>query len=82
MTTRPQGAGTTTYEVLVRGVLSDDLIGDLGARRLDPGQGKTTILVDVIDQSHLHGLLGWLHDRNIEIESINPALSDKQSRST
>ena len=32
MSTRPEGAGPTTYEVLVRGELSDDLIADLGAR--------------------------------------------------
>ena len=72
MSTRPEGAGSTTYEVLVRGELSDDLIADLGARRFEPCRGKTVILVDVIDQSHLHGVLGWLQDHNIEIERVNP----------
>ena len=72
MSTRPGRAGSATYEVLVRGELSDDLIADLGARRFEPCRGKTLILVDVIDQSHLHGVLGWLEDRNIEIERINP----------
>jgi hypothetical protein len=45
---------------------------DLGARRFEPCRGKTLILVDVIDQSHLHGVLGWLQDHNIEIERVNP----------
>jgi hypothetical protein len=60
------------YEVLVRGDPSDDLIADLGARRVEPRRGKTMILVDVIDQSHLHGVLAWLQDHNIEIERVNP----------
>jgi hypothetical protein len=67
-----EGAGSTTYEVLVRGELSDDLISNLGARRFAPRRGKTVILVDVIDQSHLHGVLGWLQDHNIDIERVNP----------
>ena len=37
-------AGPTTYEVLVRGELSDDLIADLGARRFEPCHGKTADL--------------------------------------
>ena len=63
--------------MLVRGELTDDLIADLtsdiGARRFEPCHGKTLVIVDVIDQSHLHGLLGWLQDHNIEIERFNPA---------
>ena len=78
MTTGPQGAGPTTYELLVRGELSDDFIMDLGARRFDPCRGKTTLLLDVIDQSHLHGVLGWLQDHNIDVERVNPALSDEK----
>ena len=72
MGNRQDGAGSTTYEVLVRGAISDDLVADLGARRFEPRRGKTLILVDVIDQSHLHGVLGWLQDHNIAIERVNP----------
>ena len=60
------------YEVIVRGELSVDFIAELGARGFEPGRGKTVILVDVIDQSHLYGVLGWLEDHNIEIERFNP----------
>jgi hypothetical protein len=62
----------TTYEMVVRGEVSEQLIADLGARRSDPLRGKTVIVVDVVDQSHLHGLLASLQDRNIDIERINP----------
>lgn len=72
MGTRLDGAAPTAFEVLVRGELSDDLIADLGARHFEPCRGKTVILVDIIDQSHLHGVLGWLEDHNIEIERVNP----------
>lgn len=72
MRSAPERRQLTTYEVLVRGELSDDLIADLGGRRFQPGRDKTLILVDVIDQSHLHGVLAWFEDHNIEIESLNP----------
>lgn len=72
MSTRLEGAGSTTYEVLVRGELSAGLVADLGARLFEPCRGKTVIVVDVIDQSHLHGVLSWLQDHNIEIERVNP----------
>ena len=62
----------STYEVLVRGGLSDDLVADLGARCFEPSKGKTLIVVDVIDQSHLHGVLNRLQDHNIVIERVNP----------
>jgi hypothetical protein len=65
-------SGTAAYEILVRGALSSDAAADLGARCLDVGPGKTVLVVDVIDQSHLHGILGWLQDRNIAIERVNP----------
>ena len=64
-------AGQTTFEVLVRGELSADLVDELGARSYRPCRGKTLILVEVIDQAHLHGVLGWLEDNNIEIERVN-----------
>jgi hypothetical protein len=69
---RDEASATTTYEVLVRGRLGDALVADLGARCFEPRRGKTLIVVDVIDQSHLHGVLTWLQDQNIEIERVNP----------
>jgi hypothetical protein len=70
----PTGAeGTTTvYEILVRGEIDEELLSILGARRFEPSLGKTLILVDVIDQAHLHGILESLRDRAIDIERVNP----------
>ena len=60
------------FEVLVRGELSERLMADLGARQFDFHRGKTLVLLDVIDQSHLHGVLAWLQGHNIEVERVNP----------
>jgi hypothetical protein len=70
----PTGAeGTTTvYEILVRGELSEELASTLGARCFEPRQGMTMIVVDVIDQAHLHGILEQLRDLAIDIERVNP----------
>lgn len=63
---------TTVYEILVRGTLSETLASGLGARRFEPRQGKTLVVVDVIDQAHLHGILERLRDLAIDIERVNP----------
>ena len=67
-----QNAGATTeYEILVKGELSEELAERLDARRCEARHGETLILVDVIDQSHLHGVIERLRDLNVEIESVS-----------
>lgn len=63
---------TSVYEILVRGELSEAIASGLGARRFEPRRGKTLIVVDVIDQAHLHGILEQLRDLAIDIERVNP----------
>jgi len=72
MSASGEEAVTTTYEIDVRGSIGDELVADLGARVFEPECGKTAIVIDIIDQSHLHGVLAWLQDRNIAIERVNP----------
>jgi len=60
------------YEILVRGELSEALASTLGARRFEPREGKTMVVVEVIDQAHLHGILEQLRDLAIDIERVNP----------
>ncbi len=62
----------TTYEIVVRGAIAADVAKDLAVRCAESSEGKTIIAVDVLDQSHLHGILDRLGDLNIEIESVNP----------
>jgi hypothetical protein len=63
---------STVYEILVRGALSEAVASGLGARRFEPRRGKTLIVIEVIDQSHLHGILENLRDLAIDIERVNP----------
>lgn len=69
----PGSDRTTKYKILVRGTVGADFAQDIGARCGEPSEGKTVIVIDVLDQSHLHGILDRLGDLNFEIESVNPA---------
>jgi hypothetical protein len=60
------------YEILVRGELSDALAATLGAKSFEPQRGKTVIVVEILDQAHLHGILESLRDQAIDIERVNP----------
>jgi hypothetical protein len=66
------GAESASYEILVRGSLGEGIIETLGARSFEPRRGKTLIVVEVIDQAHLHGVLESLRDQGIEVERVNP----------
>lgn len=60
------------YEILVHGDVGDALAADLGARTFRPSDQRTLLVVDVLDQSHLHGVLERLRDLNVEIVRVNP----------
>lgn len=66
------GGTSVVYEILVRGAMSESLADQIGARQFEPRRGKTLIVVDVIDQAHLHGILEQLRDLAIDIERVNP----------
>jgi hypothetical protein len=69
----PRNHEATTYEIRVRGTVSQGVAEDIGALRCEASDGKTVVVVDVLDQSHLQGIFDRLGDLNIEIESVNPA---------
>ncbi len=53
--------------------LSQSLGATVGPARLEPGDGTTAIVIEVIDQTHLLAVLERLRDLSIEIERVNPA---------
>ena len=63
---------TSTYEIVVRGRVGERLEQDLGVRCVEVRPDRTMLLVEIIDQSHLHGVLERLRDLNVEIERVNP----------
>ena len=72
MALEPKRAGMT-YEIVVRGLLSEATASELGVSEFLYRGDETLIVIEVIDQSHLHGILNRLGDLNIDIESVNPS---------
>jgi hypothetical protein len=93
MTSKGTVPGTSkrvTYEIVVRGELSDhfastslseSLGSTVGLARIEPRVGTTAIVIDAIDQAHLFAILERLRDLSLEIERVNPAIeSDRSTR--
>jgi hypothetical protein len=56
-----------SFEVCLRGVLSDGLIAELGARRESP---NTLVVVQASDRSELHGFIRRVEDLGLELVSV------------
>jgi hypothetical protein len=82
----PSTSRRVTYEIVVRGdlsehfsatFLSESLTSTVGQARVEPGDGTTTIALEVIDQAHLLAILERLRDLSLEIERVNPAIANE-----
>lgn len=62
--------GSETYEIRVRGELSDTMIEALGASR--PSKSATTIVVTVEDKAALHTAINRIEDLALELISVTP----------
>jgi hypothetical protein len=79
--TSPGRSKRVTYEIVVHGELSErfastflsERVGSTQRVRVEPGDGTTSIAIDVIDQAHLFAILERLRDLSLEIERVNPA---------
>jgi len=80
--TPPRTSKRRTYEIVVRGELSEhftstflsERVGSApGKARVEPKNGTTAIEIDVIDQAHLLATLERLRELSLEIERVNPA---------
>ena len=84
--TRPSTSRRVTHEIVVRGemserfastFLSENLESTVGPARVEPGNGTTAIMIEVIDQRHLLAVLERLRDLSLEIERVNPAIGNE-----
>jgi hypothetical protein len=82
----PKASGRLTYEIVLRGdlsehftatFLSESLASTVGQTHVESGDGTTTIEVEVIDQAHLLAILERLRDLSLEIERVNPAIGNE-----
>lgn len=64
----------TSYEIVVRGELSQRFSTAFEGMTLVARDGQTTIAGPVVDQAHLHGLLDRVRDLALELVSVNATL--------
>lgn len=63
------------YEVVIDGVMSPDLIASFPGFEISiDSDGRTVLIGEVLDQSHLLGLLMALNDLHIDLVSLNQKL--------
>ena len=86
--TVPSKSKRKTYEIVVRGdlsehftasFLSETLGSTVGEARVEPGDGTTAVVIDAIDQAHLLAILESLRDLSLEIVRVNPAHESERS---
>jgi hypothetical protein len=61
----------TSYEIVVRGELSQRFLQAFEGMTLVAGGGQTAITGPVVDQAHLQGLLSRVCDLGLELVSVN-----------
>jgi hypothetical protein len=70
---RPGRRRPTRYRIVVRGELSERYSTAFEGMSLLAEDGQTVITGPVLDQAHLHGLLGRISDLGLELVSVNAA---------
>ena len=67
------GRRPTSYQIVVRGELSQRFSTAFDGMTVEAGDGQTIITGPVVDQAHLHGLLDRVRDLGLELVSVGPA---------
>jgi hypothetical protein len=62
---------THRYRIVVRGEIVAPFAGPLQGAVVESVGEESTLVIDVVDQSHLQGVLSSLGDRGIEIVSFS-----------
>lgn len=74
--------GPTGYRISVRGRLTDQLGSAFEGMALEPGTGQTALVGDILDQSHLYGVLDKIRNLGLELVSVEavpePSPSNEQ----
>jgi hypothetical protein len=60
------------YRLVLRGELSDRFAGEFEGMHMERVAGTTVLSGNVVDQTHLYGLLGRLPELGIELVSVAP----------
>lgn len=65
-----EGRTTVRYRIVVRGEIRSPLVGPLEDVVVESTGEETSLLVDIVDQSHLQSVISSLSDRGIDIVSL------------
>jgi len=60
------------YRIVFRGTIPQPLVVPLEGMSVEVVGEESVLVGDIVDQSQLQGVLGWLSDLGIEIVSVNP----------
>jgi hypothetical protein len=58
------------YRIVIDGELSQRFASEFEGMSLESGRGKTFLWGEVVDQSHLHGILARIQDLGLDLVSI------------
>jgi hypothetical protein len=67
-----ESARGTQYRVVLRGELSSRFAGEFEGMQMERLAGTTVLSGNVVDQTHLYGLLDRLPELGIELVSVAP----------
>ena len=67
-----------TYRIVVRAEIGDRFAAAFEGMEVKIAQGRTIITGDVIDQSHLHGILDRINALGLELVSVQPEPEEPQ----
>lgn len=69
--------GSTRYKIVVRGELGEHFAAGFEGMALRAESGRTVLVGEVVDQSHLHSLLERVRDFGLELLQVE-ALSESE----
>ena len=69
------------YRISVRGRLTERLGSAFGGMTLEPAPGRTVLVGDIRDQSHLYGVLDRVRSLGLELISVEPFPADRATGS-
>ena len=65
------------YRISVRGRLTERLGSAFGGMTLEPAPGRTVLVGDIRDQSHLYGVLDRVRSLGLELISVELSPADQ-----
>jgi hypothetical protein len=71
-----RGHGPTRYDIVINGELGARFASAFSGMTIRAAEGQTHITGEVIDQSHMHGILDRIRDLGIELISVTPLVEE------